>query len=570
MKTVKIKDFDWGGFRQSKFCIVSDSSQNLLAVLLALSEKGYYWGMSGQSLIGDSVTTDQLLDDIEQELIYIRAGGDLEHGIICDYTDRRYPVMIDFKEDTMNMVKKVKAKDFDWVAFNKGKIAIAVDNEDPKELDEVLSILDKKGYTWLFSSKKITDKNSYTYKSLRSISVPFYLSVGGLEPDCNGIVWSGQTTINETPIRIDFKEDNMNIVEVKQVKAKDFDSEAFQNWAFRIAICSPKGMSRTLKFLHDKGYMWGNTKTSLLEDGHMKELLLDTIQRRPVFIVAGGHMRNGIVRDIMSSHNIPTVEIDFEEENDMITYEKVNAKEFDWKLFNDDRVAIVVDNRDTDNLNKVMKLLDNAGYHWSTDTPLTAKDAQGYKAITDGSHGHVAYLSTSRCAISRSVHWSTRLSSLEHPVKIVFDECTDNDKIVITNDGKTTTATLYSNGKKTGIGTAICHDDDKFDIYDGAKLALERLEKYKKEPEMTDWEKFVKGEVNMRVPKKDIRNFLDRAEKNGLTFKGTMSDWYLRWLTQEGGNIVVCVNSKIEKSPILTEVLHDDNGETVDYIPGMK
>lgn len=55
----------------------------------------------------------------------------------------------------MNEIKRVKPEEFDWAAFGKGKIAIAVDNEDPKELDGVLNILDKKGYTWMFSSTKI-------------------------------------------------------------------------------------------------------------------------------------------------------------------------------------------------------------------------------------------------------------------------------------------------------------------------------------------------------------------------------------------------------------------------------
>lgn len=366
----------------------------------------------------------------------------------------------------MKEIKRVKVNDFDWEAFDKGKIAIKVDNEDPKELDEVLSILNKRGYTWIFTPGKITDKNSYTYKSLRSERYPFYLSVGGFKPYCcKGIVWSGcWTTIHETPVRIDFKEDK----------------------------------------------------------------------------------------------NMPT-------------FEKVNVKDFDWKRFSDDRVAIVVDNRYKADLDKVMKLLNDAGYYWAgTNTPLSAKHAQGYKAIIDGLHRHITYLSTSGREHDHAVYWSEGCSGREHPVKIIFDERTNDGKIVITNDGKTTTATLYSNGKKASIGTAVCHDDDKFDIYAGAKLALERLERYKKEAEMSDWEKFVKGKVNMRVPKKYVQNFLGMATWRGLTFKGTMSDWYLRWLVQEGDSIVVCVNSKIEKVPILTEVLHDDNGETVDYIPEME
>lgn len=292
------------------------------------------------------------------------------------------------------------------------------------------------------------------------MSCPFYLSVGGFKPYCsNGIVWSGYwTTINETPARIDFEEDK-NMKKIKRVKAENFDSAAFKRKEFSIVMCSPQSVSRVLKFLHKKGYMWGFSKTSLLDDDYMRESLSRYTLYSPVIITSGGNVRNGIVHEPMSS-NVSTVELIFEE--------------------------------------------------------------------------------------------------------------TSNDKIVITNDSKITTATLYSNGKKAGIGTAVCHDDDAFDIYAGAKLALERLEKYKKEAEMSDWEKFIKGKVNIRVPKKYIRNFLDRAEKDGLTFQGTMLDWYLRWLEQDGGSILICVNSKIEKIPVLVEVIRDDNGETVDYFPGMK
>lgn len=48
------------------------------------------------------------------------------------------------------------------------------------------------------------------------------------------------------------------------------------------------------------------------------------------------------------------------------------------------------------------------------------------------------------------------------------------EKIVITHDGKTTTATLYRDGEKVKA-TAKCAPEDKFDFMVGAKLAMERL-----------------------------------------------------------------------------------------------
>lgn len=58
-------------------------------------------------------------------------------------------------------------------------------------------------------------------------------------------------------------------------------------------------------------------------------------------------------------------------------------------------------------------------------------------------------------------------------------------KIVITTDGKVTTAKLYEDGKTVKTATAKCSPEDTFDFGVGAKLALERLtapEKPKEEP----------------------------------------------------------------------------------------
>lgn len=48
------------------------------------------------------------------------------------------------------------------------------------------------------------------------------------------------------------------------------------------------------------------------------------------------------------------------------------------------------------------------------------------------------------------------------------------DKIVITTDGKTTTATLYRDNEKV-TAEAKCSPEDKFDFITGAKLAMHRL-----------------------------------------------------------------------------------------------
>ena len=50
-------------------------------------------------------------------------------------------------------------------------------------------------------------------------------------------------------------------------------------------------------------------------------------------------------------------------------------------------------------------------------------------------------------------------------------------KIVITTDGKTTTAKLYNNKSLCETATAQCSPEDKFDFNIGAKLAMDRLMK---------------------------------------------------------------------------------------------
>ena len=58
----------------------------------------------------------------------------------------------------------------------------------------------------------------------------------------------------------------------------------------------------------------------------------------------------------------------------------------------------------------------------------------------------------------------------------------NEQKIVITTDGKRTTAVLYDGKKRVDEASAVCSDDDTFDFMTGAKIACERLTE-EKEPE---------------------------------------------------------------------------------------
>lgn len=54
-------------------------------------------------------------------------------------------------------------------------------------------------------------------------------------------------------------------------------------------------------------------------------------------------------------------------------------------------------------------------------------------------------------------------------------------KIVITTDGKTTTAKMYRDKQLVEVQTTKCHPDDRFDFKVGARVAFDRLVGEKKE-----------------------------------------------------------------------------------------
>lgn len=56
-----------------------------------------------------------------------------------------------------------------------------------------------------------------------------------------------------------------------------------------------------------------------------------------------------------------------------------------------------------------------------------------------------------------------------------FDLIDDQKKIVITTDGKTTTAALFDGKNKLKSAKAVCAPEDEFDFTTGAKIAFERL-----------------------------------------------------------------------------------------------
>lgn len=69
---------------------------------------------------------------------------------------------------------------------------------------------------------------------------------------------------------------------------------------------------------------------------------------------------------------------------------------------------------------------------------------------------------------------SGSMGAIVNPEFFDLDVTTDQ-KIVITTDGRTTTAKLYHGKTVNKTATAKCSPDDKFDFVEGAKIAFDRL-----------------------------------------------------------------------------------------------
>lgn len=103
---------------------------------------------------------------------------------------------------------------------------------------------------------------------------------------------------------------------------------------------------------------------------------------------------------------------------------------------------------------------------------------------------------------------------------------TDNStkKIIITNDGKVTKAKYFDNENQMCIGIATCHEDDMFDMFKGAELALKRCHRAKKmiydkhdyKTAPSKIKKFVDGDLAVECRLNQVVEFLDWCERHGI------------------------------------------------------
>lgn len=92
----------------------------------------------------------------------------------------------------------------------------------------------------------------------------------------------------------------------------------------------------------------------------------------------------------------------------------------------------------------------------------------------------------------------------------------NKQKVVITSDGKTTTAVLYNGKERVKTAKAECSPKDTFSLAIGAKLAVDRLfEKKADEPQGIDWDAFKRGELSIKVTRDKFESLMKVLEKRG-------------------------------------------------------
>lgn len=106
----------------------------------------------------------------------------------------------------------------------------------------------------------------------------------------------------------------------------------------------------------------------------------------------------------------------------------------------------------------------------------------------------------------------------------IKDSDNSKKKIIITNDGKVTKAKYFDNEKLMCTGVATCHEDDMFDVFKGAELALDRCKAKKTINDQyggyrtahSNIEKFIEGDLAVECRLNQVVGFLDWCEGRGI------------------------------------------------------
>ena len=131
----------------------------------------------------------------------------------------------------------------------------------------------------------------------------------------------------------------------------------------------------------------------------------------------------------------------------------------------------------------------------------------------------------------------------------VTEQNDSTKKIVITTDGKTTTAKMYDGKSCIKVSEARCCPSDTFDFQTGAEIAFNRL--FGEPKNEFNWNAFKSQNLAVCVTPETIKSFLSEAENHGCVWRSGTNP--TEWNPAEG--------FKLEKIYLYGIKNRDDFGE---------
>ena len=131
-----------------------------------------------------------------------------------------------------------------------------------------------------------------------------------------------------------------------------------------------------------------------------------------------------------------------------------------------------------------------------------------------GVEGHKAYYKTIKGEYGGCYDRFSETSEFADHLVTVTEQSDSTKKIVITTDGKTTTAKMYDGKSCIKVSESRCCPSDTFDFQTGAEIAFNRL--FEKSH---FWEEFKAGKLCVKVDEENMPEFLKSCENNRITWR---------------------------------------------------
>ena len=136
--------------------------------------------------------------------------------------------------------------------------------------------------------------------------------------------------------------------------------------------------------------------------------------------------------------------------------------------------------------------------------------------ITDIGKGYRIYYKTIKGKHDRYYDKFDERSDFANSLIPVTEQNDSTKKIVITTDGKTTTAKMYDGKSCIKVSEARCCPSDTFDFQTGAEIAFNRL--FGEPKNEFNWNAFKSHKLAVFVTRETIKSFLSEAENHGCVW----------------------------------------------------